>query len=180
MHHKIYVVEQYPFGLVVAFFVGDALAHLLQPPLDFVGDGLHLPRVDSTANQEIVRKSVRFFFHFKNRNTFRFLILASRHGFGYLPLQFFFLQFILLHKLRCRHSGAESALVTPRAIVANKPASSAGILPTVSRTSRPRCCAPYFPYRFCFLMYSAIEGLVIFPRGFPAAAAVRIAVAETA
>jgi hypothetical protein len=43
--HEVHVVEQYPFGLLVALGVGRTQARLSESLLYFIGDGLNLPGV---------------------------------------------------------------------------------------------------------------------------------------
>src|ERR1700716_3206044 len=54
--HEIDVVEQDPLCLAVAFDVGRRHARRLKAHFDLVGDGLHLARITSTAQHEVIGK----------------------------------------------------------------------------------------------------------------------------
>ena len=59
MNHEIDVVQQDPFGLLVALDVRGADAGLPESLLYFIGDGLNLPGVATGANNKEVGEAAR-------------------------------------------------------------------------------------------------------------------------
>jgi hypothetical protein len=86
--YKIHIIDQHPFGLGITLDVRRAQAGLLQAQLDFIGNGLHLPRIGSAAKHKVVGKRSRPFFHFQDAEFFGLFFQAGLNGGGNLLLEF--------------------------------------------------------------------------------------------
>ncbi len=90
MHHEIDVIEQHPFSLAIAFNVRRPLTGFLQSQLDFVGDGLNLPRIGAAADHKVIGECSRIFFEFEDGKFLGLLVLTGGNGFGNLGLEIIF------------------------------------------------------------------------------------------
>jgi hypothetical protein len=88
MDDKVHVVEQHPLRLLVAFFVGRALAELFQAIVNRVGNRLNLPRIASAAHHEVVGECSGIFFQFQDCDLIGLFILTGKNGFVHLLLEF--------------------------------------------------------------------------------------------
>ena len=95
MHNKIYVIEQDPLRLLVAFHVSWTQAGFVQPFLNFGSDSLNLPRIGSAAHDKVVGKCAGILFKFQHSDFFRLLFLAGADGFGDLALEVGFLHSVV-------------------------------------------------------------------------------------
>src|SRR5579859_1469233 len=72
VQHKMNVVQQNPFRLVVAFHAVGALAGLGELLLHFIGDGLYLAWVGAGAEDKVISKSAARAVHLQNGYVFTF------------------------------------------------------------------------------------------------------------
>ena len=56
MHHEVHVVDEHPLGLGIAFHMSRAQPGFFQAQFDFIGNGLHLPRIGPAAQDKVVSK----------------------------------------------------------------------------------------------------------------------------
>jgi len=78
MDNDVDVVEEYPLGLTAAFNGGCVEAEvLLEPVLDFVGDGDDLAIVGGRGDEEEVGESGVSWIEFENAGVFAFFVLAG-------------------------------------------------------------------------------------------------------
>jgi len=92
MDHEVHVIHQHPFSLVVSLDVGRPHARAFQPQFHFVGNRLDLPGIGPAAQEEIVGKRSRPFFHFQDAEFFGLFFEAGLDGGSDL-----FSEFVLLH-----------------------------------------------------------------------------------
>ncbi len=78
MNHEVNVVQQYPFGLVIAFDVGRADPGLPESLLYLIRDGLNLSGVATRADEKIIGERPGSLIHLQNSDVLRLL------GFGRL------------------------------------------------------------------------------------------------
>ena len=94
--YEVYVIEQDPFGLAVAFRVCGVKAGALQAEFDFVGDGLDLARIGAAADNEVVGESSGTLFKLEDGDLFGLFFLTGGDGFGDLAAGF-----VGLHEIGC-------------------------------------------------------------------------------
>ena len=77
MHHKIYVVDQYPLRLFVAFDVVWVHPGALEPEFHFVRNRLYLARIRPAADDEVVGECPGIFVQLKNNKFLCLFFIAG-------------------------------------------------------------------------------------------------------
>ncbi len=90
MNQEIAVVDQHPFGVLIALDAGRVFAELSQLRLNFVGDGLDLPGIGAGAHQEVIGERGDLA-HIQQHEVSRLLRFGGVHGGN--PERFRFVQY---------------------------------------------------------------------------------------
>jgi len=84
VNYKIYIIEQHPLRLLVAFDIRRPLTGTAESLLYLIRDGLNLPRVATRADNKEICERAGILVQFQNCDVFGFLIFAGVNGFEHL------------------------------------------------------------------------------------------------
>ncbi len=77
MHDEVHIVQQDPLGLAVPFGMGGAQAGFRESLLNFIRDGLDLPRVATRADDKVIGEATVRLVQFERGDVGRLLLLAG-------------------------------------------------------------------------------------------------------